>query len=178
MKAHLQYLRYVLRHKWFVLMAGLGEVPIWRLIFHDWTKFLPVEWNPYVAFFYGHGMTRGQAAALDYNFPVDNATELAFEYAWNHHQNHNDHHWQHWLRFGDDGTLLALPMPDVCRREMWADWRGAGRALGKPDTATWYEANKEKMKLHPGTRKWVEARIELQKQIDRTTQAFKAGLYG
>jgi hypothetical protein len=162
MKAHLRYLLYVVRHKWFVLLSGLRlGVPILRLVFHDWTKFTRAEWGPYVAFFYGHGMTRGQAAALDYNFPVDDATELAFEYAWNHHQNHQDHHWQHWIRFGDDGTILALPMPDVCRREMLADWMGAGRALGKPDTQAWYMANKDKMRLHPETRAWIEDELRL-----------------
>lgn len=156
-KPHLRYLSYVVRHKWFVFLAGLPlGVPLHRLIFHDWVKFLPCEWFPYVKFFYGHGMTRGQAAALDYNFPISDKDELAFEYAWNHHQNHQDHHWQHWIRLGDDGTVLALPMPDVCQREMLADWRGAGRALGKPDTAAWYEANKLKMQLHPLTRTWVE----------------------
>jgi hypothetical protein len=160
MTAHWQYFKYVLQHKWYVFYAGLWMgIPIWRLIFHDWTKFLPVEWGPYVAFFYGHGMTRGQAAALNYNFPVDDATELAFEYAWNHHQNHQDHHWQHWIRFGDDGSILALPMPDVCRREMLADWIGAGKALGKPKTWEWYEANKDKMKLHPETRAWIETEL-------------------
>lgn len=157
---HLRYLKYVLRHKWFVFLAGLKlEIPLWRLILHDWSKFTPREWFPYVEFFYRHGMTRGQAAALNYNFPVSDEVELAFEYAWNHHQNHNDHHWQHWIRFGDDGTIVALPMPDVCRREMLADWQGAGRALGKPDTKAWYEANRNKMTLHPQTRAWIELQL-------------------
>ena len=175
MKAHLQYLRYVLRHKWFVFVNCVKLGIVWRGIVHDWTKFQPVEWFPYVAFFYGHGMTRGQATALGYNFPVDDATELAFELGWNHHQNRNDHHWQYWVRLGDDGTTLALPMPDVCRREMLADWRGA---LGKPDTCAWYQANKEKMQLHPDTREWIERQLALQKQSERTEAAFKAGFFG
>lgn len=173
MKAHWLYLQYVVCHKWFVLLAGLRlGVPILRLVFHDWVKFLPCEWGPYVAFFYGHGMTRGQAAALGYNFPVDDATELAFEYAWNHHQNHQDHHWQHWIRFGDDGTILPLPMPDVCRREMVADWIGAGRALGKPKTWEWYATNKEKMTLHADTRVWVEQTLAEEQEYQRRIERF------
>jgi hypothetical protein len=50
-------------------------------------------------------------------------------------------------------------MPDKYRREMLADWRGAGRALGKPDTQAWYAANRDKMKLHPETRAWIEQQL-------------------
>lgn len=157
MKAHLQYIRYVLRHKWFVFLAGLKlRVPVHRLIFHDWTKFLPCEWFPYVNYFYGNGRTREQLG--DYNM---DAAPLAFEYAWNHHQKHNDHHWQHWIRFGDDGTILALPMPDVCRREMLADWIGAGRALGNPDTRLWYMRNWQRIRLNGDDRQWVEEQLEI-----------------
>jgi hypothetical protein len=51
---HLRYLSYVLRHKWWVLVAGLKVgAPLWRLLIHDWSKFTPAEWGPYVATFYG-----------------------------------------------------------------------------------------------------------------------------
>lgn len=54
MGANRSYLRYVIRHKWFVLIAGLRVgAPLWRLIIHDWSKFLPCEWRPYAKFFYG-----------------------------------------------------------------------------------------------------------------------------
>ena len=53
-----------------------------------------------------------------------------------------------------------LAMPDRCRREMLADWRGAGRALGKPDTQAWYLKNKECIQLHPETRAWIEAQLQ------------------
>ena len=54
LRAHLSYARYVLRHKWFVFQAcrTLG-VPFWQAVVHDWSKFLPSEWVPYVRFFYG-----------------------------------------------------------------------------------------------------------------------------
>jgi hypothetical protein len=42
------------RHKWFVLLAGLKTgAPLWRLIIHDWSKFTPAERGPYVRPFYG-----------------------------------------------------------------------------------------------------------------------------
>ena len=161
-KPHKQYARYVARHKWFVFQAGRTlRVHVWRLIWHDWTKFLPREWFPYTKFFYGPHMNREKAAELDYDFPCPDDIELAFEQAWNHHQHKNDHHWQFWVRIGDDGSELVLPMPDNARREMLADWRGAGRALGKPDTAAWYKANQDKMKLHEETRAWIEKQLGL-----------------
>jgi hypothetical protein len=51
----------------------------------------------------------------------------------------------------------ALPMPDRYRREMLADWRGAGRAIsGKDDTLAWYMKNRKRLMLHPDTRNWIE----------------------
>ena len=50
-------------------------------------------------------------------------------------------------------------MPDKYRREMLADWMGAGRALGKPNTLEWYTANQGKITLHPETRQWIEEQL-------------------
>lgn len=159
LKSHLRYLRYVLRHKWFVFLYCLEYGLFWRGIKHDWTKFLPSEWRAYVAFFYGGGLSREEAERLGFQFSVAPAVEIAFEYGWNFHQKRNDHHWQFWLRIGDDGTLFALPMPEACRWEMLADWRGAGRALGKPLIWEWYAAHKDRMRLHPITRMHVEVEL-------------------
>lgn len=158
MKAHWLYLKYVLRHKWFVFLACWQlDVSLWRAIKHDWTKFLPSEWFPYVEYFYSP--KRPDVGTTGYNHAL-HQDDAAFNVAWNHHQKHNDHHWQHWVLLYDDGGILTLPMPDSCRREMLADWRGAGRAQGRPNTWEWYAANKDKMQLHPLTREWVEIEIE------------------
>jgi hypothetical protein len=155
MLAHLRYLSYMLRHKWHVFYAGyhLG-VPIWRLLIHDWTKFTPAEWGPYVRHFYGPNATSqdtGQA------FMHEPGNDLAFDTAWEHHWRHNPHHWQYWSA-GGDGTQL-MPMPETYAREMVADWIGAGRSQGQPDSAAWYAANAEKMVLHDDTRTLVERLI-------------------
>jgi hypothetical protein len=54
---------------------------------------------------------------------------------------------------------VALSMPDRYRREMLADWRGAGRAYGNPDTEKWYKEHCENIILHPETRAWVESEL-------------------
>ncbi|MEO7909410.1 MAG: DUF5662 family protein [Roseiflexaceae bacterium] len=150
MLPHLRYLAYVLRHKWHVFVACRGlHVPLWQAIIHDWTKFLPCEWFPYVQRFYG-------AATLQRDHKSD-----AFDRAWNHHQKSNRHHWQYWalVTERDAARVRALAIPPRYAREMVADWIGAGRAQGKPDVAAWYAANAAKMVLHEHTRTLVEQLI-------------------
>lgn len=148
MNKHLKYLSYVIRHKWFVFQQGrhLG-VPLWQLITHDWQKFTPEEWTPYVLSFYGAWKYKERPEWL----------VAAFNSAWLHHQHYGPHHWQHWVLREDSGNTIALEMPEKFVREMVADWAGAGRAItGKIEIGTWYSNNREKMVLHPNTRQLVE----------------------
>jgi Family of unknown function (DUF5662) len=166
MRAHLRYASYVLRHKWFVFRAGLKtEAPLWRLIIHDWSKLTPAEGFPCVQTFYGRDIQFYKDAArrgVWFKGPRGHAWRdaSAFDRAWLHHQHHNPHHWQHWLLQEDDGDLKTLRMPEKLAREMVADWMGAGRAItGKWDVASWYEQNRDKVRLHPDTRSLVDQLI-------------------
>lgn len=154
MKAHFKYLSYVIRHKWYVFLAGLKfRAPLWRLIIHDWTKFLPREWFPYVKYFYGVAE------------PKD---DIKFNAAWNHHQKCNPHHWQYWIlisdsgEIGDEGKLTALQMPQHFICEMLADWVGAGRAIlgDKSNALEWYLSNEKNILLHPVTKYMVLRLLE------------------
>lgn len=147
MSGHLKYLSYVLRHKWFVFIECCRLGIPWLGLTHDLSKFLPSEWFPYVRTFYAPDGSSRYAGGP------------GFAVAWNDHQKRNRHHWQYWRLTWDKGTTDSLPMPDRWRREMLADWRGAGAALGKPDTRGWYEANKYKMFLHPETRQWIHNQL-------------------
>ena len=58
--------------------------------------------------------------------------------------------------------IKVLPMPDKYRKEMLADWKGAGKAQGykqKDECKKWYLSNKSKMLLHPATTKWIEEHL-------------------
>lgn len=138
---HYSYLLYLLKHKWFVFQAGRKlSVPLWRLIIHDYSKFMPVEWFEYVDFFYS-----------------DKDNKKGFDRAWLHHQHLNPHHWQYWLLTKDNGKTKILEMPENYAREMVADWAGAGKAINdKWDVWEWYEKSKSKIILHPQTRLFVE----------------------
>lgn len=150
MKKHFQYASYVFRHKWWVFVAGLKiGAPVWRLLIHDWSKFLPCEWSPYVNSFYGGFKWKERPQKI----------KDAFNSAWNHHQKANKHHWQYWLltNDSDDPKHKPLPMPESYAREMVADWMGAGRAItGKWECPQWYAKNKDKIILHDDTRLYVE----------------------
>jgi len=51
-------------------------------------------------------------------------------------------------------------MPMRYRKEMLADWRGAGRAItGRDDTREFYLKNKDNITLAPETKRWIEAKL-------------------
>lgn len=154
MKHHWHYLKYVLRHKWYVLVAGrrLGA-PLFSLVFHDWTKFLyNCEWCPYVWSFYQYNTELGRPQWVKDDF----------DKAWLHHQKRNKHHWQYWVLIEDSGVVKPLEMPVPYVREMVADWCGAGRAItGEWDVATWYHKNRDRIQLHRYTRIHVEELIKI-----------------
>lgn len=145
MSAHCQYLRYVLRHKWFVFLACLQlRVSLWQAIVHDLSKFGPSEWGGYVDYFYRRKDEFQEGRA-------EHRVADAFAAAWNHHQKHSPHHWEYWLLIDGDG-LKPLPMPERFVREMVADWMGAGRAkMGSWALDAWVKQNATRMKFHPAT---------------------------
>lgn len=147
---YLKYLKYLLRHKWFVMLECFKHGMIWQGIVHDWSKFLPDEMIPYAKFFYG-GDKRKDA------FYTPSQGTNDFNIAWLKHQHRNPHHWQHWVLQEDDGDKFPLPMPRKYVFEMVCDWRGAGKASGNPDTPAWYLRNKNRMILHSSTRTLAEA---------------------
>ncbi len=76
MRDHFKYLRYVLRHKYHVAHGGfIFKVSLWRILKHDWSKFLPIEWFPYVDHFYG-----GRDVKRPHGLGI-----VAFDRAWLHH---------------------------------------------------------------------------------------------
>lgn len=155
LRAHLAYLRYLLRHKRFVWQECRKMGLPWHVgLLHDWTKFLPDEWFPYVRWFHLEGGAEAfaQAGRLppDLPLPLERAVLL--------HKHRNRHHWEHHVIPGPEAPR-ALEMSETDRRECLADWRGAGRAQGRPDTLLWYLDHKDAIVLHPATRAWIEKEL-------------------
>ena len=165
---HLKYLKYVLIHKWFVLLACWRRGLIWQGIVHDWSKFLPSEWIAYARFFYSvvplkdRDALRQKYFELFGSYPWKSVAEVKddFNRAWLLHQHRNKHHWQHWVLREDSGRVYALKMPLRYVLEMLADWEGAGRAItGKADSSAWYTKNRINIILHPETQLFVDSQL-------------------
>jgi hypothetical protein len=154
MKRQVCYLRYLLRHKWFVLIAGLRiHAPLWRLLAHDLSKFRASEWGAYLQKFYGLACTKPECGK-GHLCPSCRERKAKFKLASHKHKHRNEHHWEHWV---DPVTTVPLPMPPSCVLEMVADWAGAGRAIaGKWELRSWYEANKHRLILHQSVASDVE----------------------
>jgi len=148
MRGHWRNLRYLARHKWYVFLECLKlRVPLWIAVLHDWDKFLPDVWLPYARFHSAPDVdTRSRRAH-------------AFKQAKMTHMHRNKHHWQFWVYIGDCGEIECLPIPDVFRREMLADWRGAGKSMNQPDLLGWYTSCRDTMLFHPETRSWIEQQL-------------------
>ena len=151
---YLKYLRYLLRHRFWVLWYCIGAGIVWRGLTHDLSKFRPSEFIPYAR----HQFNRTKTG---YYKPTDTG-DAAFDFAWLLHQKRNRHHWQWWILPEDEGGVKVLKMPYRDIEEMLCDWKGAARAQGVKnhrDVGPWYETNKRKMQLNAGTRLVVEALI-------------------
>lgn len=150
MKHHLNYVRYVLRHKYYVFIGCMKlNISFWQALIHDWTKFQPIEWRGYVQRMRDNKNSTWQS--------VDDTPE--YKAAWEHHWHNNPHHWEYWVTDG-----VAAAMPEKYVREMVADWHGAGSAQGKPDIAGFYAATKHRRTLHPATTKRIEELLPLLKE--------------
>lgn len=61
LKPHKANAKYLLKHKWHVFKAGLKlNVPLWRLVVHDWSKLTPIEWISYAAYFFSNPEASGE----------------------------------------------------------------------------------------------------------------------
>lgn len=135
MSKYLKYAKFLLKHKYYVLIESfkLG-IPI-RGLLHDLSKFRPSEFFVYADYYYG-----GRKPVRLVNHPTilhkyhkseytQEDLERDLDIAWLKHQHRNKHHWQHWILKNDDGSVTYLDMPKKYIKEMVADWVGAGKAI-------------------------------------------------
>jgi len=110
MGKNFKYLKYIISHKYYVFRAGLKVgCPIWQLIIHDWHKFLPSEWFPYVEYFYGEFKPENPmygVSIYQQECHYKLKTEYNFDLAWNSHQKRAKHHWQYWILLEDSGPFV------------------------------------------------------------------------
>lgn len=158
-----KYFKYIVKHKWYVLVECIKRGRLWLGLTHDLSKFLPDEFIPYARYFYGSYPTWDEVKhIMPWYTNTKEEIENKFNIAWLKHIHRNKHHWQHWVLINDssDPQISALRIPNKYRTEMICDWRGAGKAInGIDDTLSWYLKNKDKQIMHIVTRRLVDFEI-------------------
>ena len=152
-----QYIHYIFEHRLNVEKAfdkyamlimmelGIEESEYHRLrkqiSSHDLSKYGEEEFDGYRQYFY----------------PVNDETqdEEAFNQAWKHHYKANPHHWEYWV---DEETGKASPMTMKYLLEMICDWIAMSVKFGG-NPREYYNTNKDKINLHPSTRKLLEGTL-------------------
>lgn len=179
MRSKIQYLYYLIKHKWYVMLECFRFGLIWRGIVHDASKFLPSEFFPYANFFYGKNRHLYESSKKKSGYCKPTSTEdPEFDFAWISHCKRNRHHWQWWIIPDSDGKNKVLPIPEPYLTEMLCDWVGAGKALGNippsndpyQNVRTWYEENKLKLNLAEETREEIEKRIKKKAYLPNSTK--------
>ena len=110
---HFKYLSYIVRYKWFVLIAGINiKVPLGQLLMHDISKFRPSEWFAYVDAFYGqygyaisNKIEANTEVVFGHEIDENRVVMNKFDLAWLMHQHRNPHHWQYWVLREDSGKI-------------------------------------------------------------------------
>jgi len=162
-KSATKYLKYVVIHKYHVFVECAKQgIPL-QGVFHDWHKFLPSEFIPYYRHFHGD-IKRGRDESGYYK--ATDSGDFNFDYAWLLHISRSRHHWQFWIlpcdedSTGSPTAMKVYEMPLKYRKEMLADWIGAGKAQGTKGVQFWWEKNKHKMIFGPQTRAWLQHEVD------------------
>ena len=162
--------KYLVRHKWFVLIECWKRGLYWQGIVHDMSKFLPSEFPQYAKFFYGKD---SKQESRESRYQSINYAQRYFQRAWQRHLMRNGHHWQNWINVQDVGIQVVLEMPLKYAVEMVCDWIGAGKAQGyydpnKPmkEVRNWYSKNFKRIILHPNTQYYIEQLLGINPQAD------------
>ena len=161
---HWKYLKYLLRHKWYVAVECCKRGLYLHAFSHDLSKFRPSEWFPYVNYFYGDYPSWDDVKIKCVGYPykgTKEGVEKAFDYAWLLHQKRNKHHWQFFVLMEDEGQIKTLHIPYKIIVQMACDWIGATKAIrGKnASPVDWYEKVKDGTKMADQSRKIFEALI-------------------
>ena len=168
MKKYIYYFKYIIIHKFYVMIECFKEGLYYRGLVHDLSKFLPSEFITYANYFYGN--IKKSRDSTGYYDPA-NTGDKKFEKAWFLHQKRNKHHWQYWVFPLDKNGIKIIPIEEPYLTEMICDWIGAGKAQGNfplkedkySEVRKWYIKNGKKMQISKATRDEIEKRINIKK---------------
>ena len=137
---YIKFLKYLFKHKYLVFKECVKLGIIWRGITHDFSKFSKTEFKPYT---------------IKY-FSKRKPTGTEWEQARLHHLRKNPHHYQYHVIVNDEGITVTTEMSETDVKEMLADWLAMSKNDKKLPLHEWYEKIKDKIILHPKSRKYLE----------------------
>ena len=150
-----KYLKYLVRHIWFVRKACWSKGLYWQGLVHDLSKWRLDEFIPYA-----NALANPPKGDEVGHYDSTDSGNKKLDYARQLHYKRNPHHWQFWAIPMDNGELKLWEIPHKFRLEMLCDWWGISMALGKEGKSkTWYQENKNNLQFHPETRKWIEKNV-------------------
>lgn len=138
MKKYIQYLLYLIKHKWYVFIECYKLGIVWQGITHDLSKFRCDELVPYAKHFYAKPTYYSKSNFFD---------------AFRRHNRRNKHHWQYWC---DKSLQNPREIEYNYILEMVADWRAMSKIKGKSSAIEWYNANKHKIIMTHDSRAILE----------------------
>lgn len=151
------HLATVSRHRALVLVYCCKAGIPWQGLWHDFSKFSPIEFWVGVRYYQG-----------DHSPNEEERRQKGYSAAWLHHKGRNRHHLEYWIDYSGGGpnALAGVKMPPRFVAEMICDRMAAsktyrGSAYTNRDPWLYYAASKDHYVLHPETRAQMERALKL-----------------
>ena len=125
----LKHLWTIMRHRYWVRHYCFRLGLIRQGLFHDLSKYSPVEFWTSVKYYQGGSS------------PIDaEVKEKGFSYVWQHHKGHNPHHWEYWITNLSSYQNTPIRIPYNYVLEMLCDWIASGKVYMKNSDKVWTQS--------------------------------------
>lgn len=161
-----KHLHLINKHRYYVCKNCFTAHLYKRGLFHDLSKYSPVEFFESVKYYQGTSS------------PIDTCKKKnGWSKAWMHHKGRNRHHWEYWIDNINNGYPEAILIPYEFAVEMLCDYIGAGQAYeGKSWTPSsqylWWMKKRDKVFMHPVVKEFIET-ILTEMDINYAESTFK-----
>ena len=142
----------IVKHKHYVFIHCCRAGIPWRGLWHDMSKFNPVEFFTSAKFYTG----KGSPIRLE-------RKERGFSNVWMHHSKRNKHHYEYWTDYDvANENIVPVKMPVVYVAEMFCDMIAANKAYKRKDHKDsdgieYFRKNRLAERMHPDTAKLLES---------------------
>lgn len=146
-----QHFKTICHHRHLVCQGCFRVGLYWQGLTHDLSKFSPTEFRCGAKYYQGNRSPNTAQREAE-----------GCSTAWMHHKGRNRHHYEYWSDLQPETRQYGpVPMPRKYLVEMVMDRRAAcmtyqGKAYTDASAFLYYDRSKEKMLMHPQTRRELE----------------------